>query len=268
MRPDLRLDALSARAGGPGGFTLGPFSTHFPAGALTAIVGPNGSGKTTLLRAMMETRPLAITGRVDLGGQDLRQVTLRARARTIAFVPQRLELRFPFSALEVVELGRTPHLGFYGVTSGRDRELARQALEATDALHLAARRYDTLSAGEQQRVAIARGLAQDTPVLLLDEPLANLDLAHQELIVRQLHRVAEPGRVVAMVLHDLALAATVCERTLVLDRGAVVAAGPSSDTLTPELVARVFGVAVERLTLSDGRGTLARRLPVPIRAAE
>jgi iron complex transport system ATP-binding protein len=221
-------------------------------GRLTAVVGPNGAGKTTLLRvATGELAPTA--GTVEMDGRPLEALPEREQARRRAVLPQQSQLHFAFSALEVVLMGRTPHLR--GAESARDWEIAHAALRTVGMDDFADRDVPTLSGGEQQRVHLARALAQIwTPpeaghrYLLLDEPTASLDLAHQHQVLRTAAGLAADGVGVLAILHDLNLAAQYADHVVMLRRGAVHGQGPPGDVLTPAAIADVFGCPVRVLT--------------------
>jgi iron complex transport system ATP-binding protein len=214
-------------------------------GDLVGILGPNGSGKTTLLRLLSGTRaPTA--GTVTLDRLALATLNRRDIARRIAVVPQDIELAFEYRVLEMVLMGRHPHLGLFQVEGPADYAIAREALKATGTDHLESREFHTLSGGEKQRVVIAAALAQAADVLLLDEPTASLDLGYQ-LDIAALLATLNRGRGVTMVIstHDLHLAAAIC-RTLVLVRaGRVLAQGPADEVLTPEHVRALYGVEAD-----------------------
>jgi iron complex transport system ATP-binding protein len=217
-------------------------------GRMIALVGPNGAGKSTLLRMLAgELRPT--DGRVSLEGKALGAWNATLLARRRAVVSQAAQVDFPMSAAEIVALGRIPHAG----TCDRARHdgLVRQALVAADAAGLAARAYATLSGGEQQRVQFARALAQilDAPeraYLLLDEPTASLDIAHQAQILRAARRLADLGTGVFVVLHDLNLAAAHADAVVLLSRGRIAASGAPDDVLTAETIGNVYDWPVTR----------------------
>ena len=215
-------------------------------GEVLAVVGPNGAGKTTALRALSgESAPTA--GAATLDGAPLADVGSGPLALRRAVMPQASSLPFDFSVLEVVLLGRTPHRS----TRAADLDAASRAMDAAGVAAFADRRYPTLSGGEQQRVHLARALAQlDGPAtagpryLLLDEPTSALDLAHQHAVLRTARRRAAAGDGVLAVLHDLNHAAQYADRVAVLAAGRLVACGAPRDVLTAEVVAEAFGVAV------------------------
>jgi iron complex transport system ATP-binding protein len=230
------------------GRALGPMDLVLQPGEVLAVVGPNGAGKSTLLSALAGELRLA-AGEVLLEGLPLDRWPPRERARRLAVLPQESSLGFSFTALEVALLGRSPHAG--RGTGRADLEAAVAALDATDTRHLASRSYTTLSGGEKQRVQLARVLAQlsERPeqghrYLLLDEPTASLDLAHQHLILEAARRFAQDGGAVLAVLHDLNLAARHADRLVLLARGRKVEEGPPSQVLRPDLIADTFGLDV------------------------
>jgi iron complex transport system ATP-binding protein len=209
-------------------------------GALVALVGPNGAGKSTLLRALAGLiRPTA--GAVTLDGIDVATLSRAALASRIAVVPQTFDTLFPFTVREIVALGRSARLSLFARPTSGDAAAVARAIDAQDLGALVDRRLDALSGGERQRVVLAMALAQEADVLLLDEPTAHLDPAHQIGIVRRSAELARSRGVVALaVLHDLNLAA-LADRVVVLDAGRIVADGAPATALTSDLVARVFG---------------------------
>ena len=214
-------------------------------GELLAIVGPNGAGKSTLLRVLSGLLGPR-TGGVTLDGDDIARWPRPVLARRIAVVPQIFDTLFPFTVREVVALGRTSRLGLLGHTSPADAAAVSRALADQDLLALADRRIDELSGGERQRSVLAMALAQEGDVLLLDEPTAHLDPAHQLATLGFLRTLATTrGLAVVAVLHDLNLAATAATRVVVMDAGRVVVDAPPLDALSPEVVGRVFGSGLE-----------------------
>ncbi|WBU39198.1 ABC transporter ATP-binding protein [Homoserinibacter sp. YIM 151385] len=210
-----------------------------PAGGVTALVGPNGAGKSTLIHAIAGILPAR--GTVRLAGEELLGMPRRARARRVAIVEQDAATELPLTGREVVALGRLPHEGVLGQDAGAEQEVA-SALAAAGAAEFADRRVTELSGGERQRVLLARALAQRPRLLLLDEPTNHLDVRAQLAMLELLRALAETGTTVVAALHDLGLAAAWADRVLVLDGGRAVAEGPPVETLSPELIARVYGV--------------------------
>jgi iron complex transport system ATP-binding protein len=219
--------------------TVGP-------GELVGLVGPNGSGKTTLIRAA--TKVVRIDrGEVRLLGEDVRTLSQIEIARRVAVVPQEPAVPGAFSALECVLMGRTPHLRLLENEGECDIEAARSAMSLTDTWALADRKMGELSGGERQRVVLARALAQETPLLLLDEPTAHLDIGHQAAalgLVQMLCR--DESKAVLAAVHDLTLAAAYCDRLVMLQSGGSVAAeGSATEVLKPELLAEMYGPGVD-----------------------
>ena len=234
-------------------------------GEVTGLVGPNGAGKSTLLRVLAGVlRPEA--GSVRLGATELAALPARERARRIAFLPQQ-EAAHPFTALETVLMGRYPHLSRFALEGAGDRRIARAALARTEAERFASRKLDEVSGGERQRVLLARALAQQARVLLLDEPAAGLDLRHQLAAMETLRTEVAGGGVAAVVaLHDVWLASRYCDRLALLADGSIAAQGTPREVFTPRHFREVFGVeaVVEH---AAGTGTPQVRLLGPTAAA-
>lgn len=211
-------------------------------GEFFGILGPNGSGKSTLLKlAAGLLRPSG--GRVLLRGREVAAMKRRELAREVAFLSQELQVEFPYRVSEVVLLGRTPHLPFFGFPGAHDLEVAEGALRAAGCEALAERRIHELSGGERQRVFIAKALAQEPSLLLLDEPTAHLDLHYQIALHDLLRRRNRDGAfTVVTVLHDLNLAAQYCDRLLLLSEGRTVAYGTIPEVLTYRNVKNTFDV--------------------------
>ncbi len=209
-----------------------------------AVIGPNGSGKTTLLRAISRI-PMKRSGAILLDGKEINSIAARAFARRVAVVPQDTLVAFDFSVLEIVLMGRSPTLGRFAVEGSRDTEIAIQALARTGTAHLKDRQINALSGGERQRVLVARALAQEPDVLLLDEPTSHLDISFQFEImdlVRSLNR--ERGMTVLAVLHDLNLASQYCDRLIMIGQGKVQADGSPDEVITADNIRRVYGAEV------------------------
>ncbi|MEW6321060.1 MAG: ABC transporter ATP-binding protein [Acidobacteriota bacterium] len=239
----LRLDDV--RFGYGGTPVLRGVTAEIRAGALVGILGPNGSGKTTLLRLLAGTLAPQ-SGAVTLDGEPVHRLPRRGLARRLAIVPQETHLAFEYSVLEMVLMGRHPHLGLFQVEGPDDVALAREALAATGTAHLEDRDFGTLSGGEKQRVVIAAALAQAADILLLDEPTASLDLGYQLEIAGLLHALnGERGISLVVSTHDLNLAAALCRELILLRDGRVLAAGPTEDVLTPEHVRALYGVEAD-----------------------
>jgi iron complex transport system ATP-binding protein len=209
-------------------------------GEIVGVIGPNGSGKTTLVRLLSGVIAPA-AGAVRLDGTPLATLRRREVARRLAVVPQDPVLEFPFTALEVVLMGRAPHLGALGFPGARDLAVARDAMACLDVGALEGRPLDRVSGGERQRVLLARALAQEPQVLLLDEPTTHLDLRHQAGMHDVVHALArDRGVAVVSVLHDLNLAALYCDRLVLLADGEVARAGTAADVLTADVLRAAF----------------------------
>jgi len=214
-------------------------------GELVGLLGPNGAGKSTLVR-LAAGLAAPSSGTVRLAGLEPHRAPRRAVARIVALVPQEPRVAWPFTVREAVMMGRAPRQGLLALPSRFDEGAVKGALDACDLVHLADRRLDALSGGERRRVFFARALAQEPRVLLLDEPTAFLDLAHQLAAMRMAEVAARGGLCVVAVLHDLNLAAASCDRLVIMSRGRVVAEGRPPDVLTAERVRQVWGVEVWR----------------------
>jgi iron complex transport system ATP-binding protein len=216
-------------------------SLQIEQGEFFVIIGPNGAGKTTLLKALAGLHPLT-EGDIRIRQRTLNQYSRKALARILALVPQQINADFPFTVAETVLMGRYPHLGLLAVEGEKDLRLAEQAMRFTEVNHLAARRLGQLSGGERQRVIIARAICQQSEVLLLDEPTASLDPAHQLRIMDLMERLRhEAGITVVMVSHDLNLAASYADRLLLLKDGEVEKVGTPREVLTGERLSQSYG---------------------------
>lgn len=212
-------------------------------GALTAIIGPNGCGKSTLLRALARLhRPQG--GQVLLDGRSLHTLPTKEVARELGLLPQSPTAPAGITVRDLVARGRTPHLGPFTPWSAADADAVARALNATGLKGLAERPVDSLSGGQRQRAWIALALAQQTEVLLLDEPTTFLDIAHQYEVLDLLHGLAREGRTVVAVLHDLAQAARYADQVVLMSAGLVLASGPPAEVLTAKRVSAAFGLQV------------------------
>lgn len=228
-----------AYAGGPR--VVHDVSLEVAPASMTAVIGANGSGKSTLVRMLAGLfRPAS--GEILLAGRRLAEWDPRLRAREIAYMPQTTAAAFPFPVMDVVLSGRTPHTPRFHLEGPRDREIAMEALESVGAAHLAARAVTELSAGERQMVTLARALAQQPRVLLLDEPSSALDLKHRADLMRALARLRESrGLSIVMVTHDLQLTGSLFDRILALRCGNVAACGTPDEVLRSELLSEIYG---------------------------
>ena len=239
--PVLQAAGLGVALGGRAVLANVAFTVH--EGERIGLVGPNGAGKTTLLRAVAGLIPH--TGRLALRGTSVADWPPKARARALALVRQQADLAVEFTAAELVALGRSPHLAWSQRLGDDDRARVDAALAAVDLDALADRPVTQLSGGEQQRVALAQALAQDAPLLLLDEPTAHLDVRHQLDLLERLDALAAAGKTVVAALHDLERAARFADRLWVLAGGGLLADGPPEDVLTPDILRQAFGVHAE-----------------------
>jgi len=239
---------LSARSLGvalSGRVVLKDVSLALEAGHLVALVGPNGAGKTTLLRALAGLIPSE--GKIEIGGHALSSLPLRERAKRFGYLPQGHVVHWPLPARDIVALGRYPH----GATdparlSPGDAEAVLRAMQAVDVMEFSERRVTELSGGERSRVALARVLAVEAPVILADEPTASLDPRHQIDVMKNLRATADKGVLVIVVTHDLGLAARFADHVLVLREGRLVAQGAPTEALSEQVMSDVFRISAYR----------------------
>jgi iron complex transport system ATP-binding protein len=229
------------------------------AGGWTALIGPNGAGKTSALRALAGLA--AYEGEVMLDGRNARRLGRRAVARLVAFVPQKPETPAAMTVAEYILLGRTPHISYLGGEGRGDREAALRALRRLELESFVERPLGSLSGGELQRTVLARALAQEAPVLLLDEPTTALDLGRQQLVLELVDALRRDGLTVVTTMHDLTLAGQYAERLILLDEGSVVADGPAAEVLSAPNVAAHYGANVR--VVEDDAGVFV--LPVRTR---
>ena len=242
----------------PGKTIFDGLDLDLSAGCFTGIIGPNGCGKTTLLDLICRHRA-PHKGDIRYAGKPLAEYGRRALARQIALVPQDYGINFPFSVEEVVFMGRYPHTPPFGAPSAEDVERVAQVMADCDVLAFKDRPITTLSGGERQRVIFARALAQDTPVLILDEATANLDVCHTlTLLDRVAGLVQTEKRTVIAVFQDLNLASAYSQEIVMVKAGRVVVAGPTADVLTPQNLKTVFDIQA-RVAVDDFTGRLQVR---------
>ena len=210
-------------------------------GQFVGLVGPNGAGKSTLLRAISGILS-HVEGTVRLDGDDIRSLSSRMIAANLAIIPQIAPYTSGFTSLELVLMGRYPHLGRFQIEGREDHRIAMEAMELTETGEFAERTMDTLSGGERQRVLVARALAQQPRVLLLDEPTSNLDILHQLKVLDVVRQLVDDGLAAIAAIHDLNMAARYCDRLVLLQEGRVVVEGRAEDVLTPETIESAFGV--------------------------
>lgn len=252
---NLRIDKVSYRIGAQQ--ILSDIDAEVPTGSFTGLLGPNGAGKSTLMRLMAGlSKPDA--GRVLLNESDVHRIPERERARTLALVSQNPSVGFGFTVADVVAMGRYAYTGRFAPLTAACRSAIARAMSLTGVTQFASRRTTELSGGELQRVYLARALAQEPKLLLLDEPTSNLDVKYQiELleIVSELQR--DNGLTVIMAIHDLTWALRYCTHALLLHNGRLAAAGPVSSVLTEERIAQVFGVRMHRMAGPEGEPLFA-----------
>jgi iron complex transport system ATP-binding protein len=254
VNPVMRAEAVGVSLGGRE--VLAGVTLDVNPGEVLALVGPNGAGKSTLLSVLSgERAPTA--GRVTLDDRELASYSAVELARRRAVLTQENQLSFPFRVGDIIEMGRSP----WARTSRLDDDdrVLELAIRRTDLATLTARRFTELSGGERARVSLARVLAQDTPIVLLDEPIAALDLRHQEDVLRLSRELATEGRAIVIVLHDLSLAGAFADRIGLVSAGHLVALGSPAEVLTAAAISQVYGLAVEVI---DRNG---RPLVIPVR---
>ncbi|OQA23677.1 MAG: Iron(3+)-hydroxamate import ATP-binding protein FhuC [Verrucomicrobia bacterium ADurb.Bin345] len=246
------LEAVQVCAGYDARAVLRDVSVVAGAGEMLGLIGPNGSGKTTLLRVLSGFLPCR-SGQVKVAGRALDRVSRRELARALAFVPQAIEMPVAYTVEDVVAMGRTPYVPGWAPLSARDREVVRGALAAMDLEALAERPMNELSAGERQRAVVAMALAQEPRILLLDEPVAHLDIQHAWKLMETVSRMnREQELTVVVSLHDLNLAARFCPRLLLLDGGGIAASGTCAQVLDEEILRRVYRHPIETIRREDG----------------
>ncbi|MCL4544316.1 MAG: ABC transporter ATP-binding protein [Chloroflexi bacterium] len=240
-RDALALHADAVRYSFGAGFSLGPISFDLAFGEVAGLIGPNGSGKSTLLKLLAHGLPVGF-GSVEVAGRHLSQLSRRALARLVAVLPQSVVVPPGYSVHDVVSFGRTAYTRILVGPNRQDREAIERGMTMTDVAYLAHRDFSTLSNGEQQRVLLAMALAQETPILLLDEPTSHLDIHHSVELLDLLIRLQRECRLTVLLsVHDLNLAALYCPRLLLLARGKLLRDGTPEDVLQPALLARAFG---------------------------
>ena len=238
---------------GAGAFQLEDINLEVRAGEVVTLLGPNGSGKTTLLYCIAGLyRPQR--GQVLVDGKEVSKLPRREAAKIIGFVPQDHHPSFPYLSLDVVAMGRAAHPGLLGSPNRRDLEIARRALEAVGASHLADRIYTQVSGGERQLILIARALAQEPKILLLDEPTAHLDFKNQVRVLSLVKRLVEERKLAAVLtLHDPNLASMFSDRIALMNNGRLAAYGPPEEALIAQLLRRVYQLPVHVHQLRDVR---------------
>lgn len=250
----MRLE-LRALAIGYGRNTIGQdISIELAAGEILALLGPNGAGKTTLFKTILGLLPVK-AGEVLLDGQPVSSWSRRERALRIAYVPQAHETSFPFAVHDVVLMGRTAHLGPFAMPGRQDHEIAENAMESVGVLKLAEAVYTEISGGERQLTLIARALAQQARIVVMDEPASSLDYGNQMRLLAQIRRLAASGLSIVLSTHNPDHALLAADRVALLKDGRLYAVGAPKDVLTPEAMKAIYGIDVV-IGEVEGSGTL------------
>ena len=252
----MQLRVSIDRAGYDHSATISEIHFNLQEGQLLAVIGPNGSGKTTLIRAISQVLPY-MTGQLHINGTDLFQISENTRARLIAVVPQSTYVPPSFLVREVVLMGRTPYMNWNGKASREDEDFVNEAMEQTDVEKFKDQLCGELSAGERQRVILARALAQNTPVLLMDEPTSHLDLRYQ-IEFLELTRTLSliDGKTVLVAMHDLNLAARFSDLILAMENGKIAAFGSVEEILQADILSTIYGLPIDVLRSSENKRTL------------
>lgn len=229
------------------------------AGEFIGLIGPNGAGKSTLLQLLLGLLP-AQQGQLLLDGQNITQLKRKDIAKQISFVPQSTEMNFSFTAQEVVEMGRNPYLGPFQLASNQDKKFVEEAMLTADVMHLKERNVNQLSGGERQRVIIARALAQQSKTLLLDEPIASLDISHQFETLNLIRTLTQQGKLAITAIHDLNLAARYCTRLLLVGKDqqgniTIIADGTPQQVLNKQNLRKQFLIDAD-VNLENSSGAL------------
>ncbi len=220
-------------------------------GEILCLLGPNGCGKTTLFKTILGLIPRQ-DGEISIDGRDIDELGRREIARSVAYVPQAHEAVFPYAVRDMVLMGRTAHQGLFSSPQAHDQRIADEALDLLGIAALADRDYTRISGGQRQLVLIARALAQDAPLIIMDEPTASLDFGNQILVLTQIRKLARAGLGIVLSTHNPDHAFACGTRVLVLSEGAALAEGPVADVLTAELLSSVYGVTVTVEELATG----------------
>ncbi|MEZ5175093.1 MAG: ABC transporter ATP-binding protein [Acidimicrobiia bacterium] len=253
---DVVVSSVSVRYNGAQ--VVSDVSFTVPDGGWMGIIGPNGAGKTTLLRAIVGA--IGFTGSISLGGADIRSQDARSMARRIAYVPQRPFYPHGMSVFDFVLLGRTPHLGLFAAERTRDIEVVWETLEALDIASFAERDVASLSGGETQRISLARVVAQQAPVVVLDEATASLDVTAQHEVLELIARIQrDQGITVVSAIHDLTAAAEFCDELTLLSRGSTAALGRPEEVLVEPILASVFDPTIRVIEVDGSRVVVSLR---------
>ena len=239
--PIVSVDSVSISLGGSA--VLSDVSCSIDRGSVVGVIGPNGAGKTTLLRAINGTGPID-SGEIAVAGRSVLRCGSTEMARLVGTVPQSTQLSFSFTVREIVEMGRHPHISRFGSMDHDDVCAVEEALERTETAQFADRQITAVSGGERQRVLVARALAQETPLLVLDEPTASLDINHAAQTLSLVRELASKERTVIAAIHDLDLAARYCDELLLVASGDILAQGPPTEVLKRDAIENAFQTTV------------------------
>lgn len=233
----------------------------FEKGHFYGIIGPNGSGKTSLIRHIL--RLLRVQeGTITLGDLSINEFRRKELARLLSYVPQNVAPDIPFTAMETVMMGRNPYNSIFSPETAEDHRIAGEAMRLSDTIAFADTPFSVLSGGEAQRVLLARAFAQNTPWLILDEPVSNLDVYHQFAVLELLRQQnMDRGKSVICVLHDINLASRYCDRFLLLTSGRVIGEGGREDVLQPDILEKVYGIPFESINHPSEEGKVY--IPMP-----
>ena len=244
---------------------LDDINLTFNNGEFVGLIGANGAGKSTLLQLLLGLLK-AKSGQILLHGENINHIKRREIAKQLAFVPQSIDLPYAFSVQQLVAMGRNPYLGAFELETSSDKKLINDAIQQTDLSHLQERMVNTLSGGEKQRVIIARALAQQSPTILLDEPIASLDICHQLETLQLIKSLTQNGKTAITALHDLNLAARYCDRLILIGKRedgitTIISDGSAEEVLTEANLARYFSIQAD-INQQDGKVTLSNIIPI------
>ena len=240
-QPDKKLDPI-----------LKEVNAMLTSGEFYGILGPNGAGKTSIVRQILHLQS-SNSGAVLLDDKNIKEFSRKEMALHLSFLPQEIKSDVDFTAYDVVAMGREPHRKRFASMTEEDKRIIQEAMEFTNCWHLREKSISFMSGGERQRVMIARTIAQDTPWIILDEPVSNLDVKHQAELMMVLERLRkEKGKTVVAILHDLNLAANFCTQIILMKQGKVYKAGKTQDVLTEDTLSRVYELEFEFLENKKG----------------
>ena len=261
----LGIVAEDLAIGYPGHLVGEHLDLNIGGGRITALLGPNGCGKTTLFRTLLGLLR-TLGGRVRIGGDDLLGLSRATLARRAAYVPQLVEGYFPFSVMDVVLMGRAPHLGMFSAPRAADRAIAADALERLRIAELSGRAFTAISGGQRQLVLIARALAQEAPIVFMDEPTSNLDFGNQFHVLDCIRRLSEAGITIVVSSHHPDHALRFADDVVLMKDGGVLAAGGVDTVLSGEVLSRVYGMPIEIAQVPSGAGSYRVCVPEPRRS--